>query len=172
MGILNSQDQADAVRAIVKWPFVDPKRIGIWGASGGGSSSLNAIFRHPDLYRLAMALAPVADIRYYDTIYQERYCGLPQDHPDEYKQSSPVTFAGQLRGHLLIVHGTGDDNVHYQGTETLIDALVAAGKPFTIMPYPNRSHSLSEGTGTTRHLFELLTRFLNEKLPLGPASND
>lgn len=172
MGILNSQDQADAVRAIVKWPFVDPKRIGIWGASGGGSSSLNAIFRHPDLYRLAIALAPVADIRYYDTIYQERYCGLPQDHPDEYKQSSPVTFAGQLRGHLLIVHGTGDDNVHYQGTETLIDALVAAGKPFTIMPYPNRSHSLSEGTGTTRHLFELLTRFLNEKLPLGPASND
>ncbi len=170
MGVLNSQDQANAVRAITKWPFVDPNRIGIWGWSGGGSSSLNAIFRHPDLYRMAMAVAPVPDIRYYDTIYQERYCGLPQEHPDEYRQSSPITFAGQLKGHLLIVHGTGDDNVHYQGTEALIDALVAAGKPFTMMSYPNRSHGIYEGRGTTRHLYGLLTRFLNEKLPPGPRA--
>jgi dipeptidyl-peptidase-4 len=170
MGALNSQDQANAVRAITKWPFVDPARIGIWGWSGGGSSSLNAIFRYPDLYHLAMAVAPVADIRYYDSIYQERYCGLPQDHPDEYKQSSPVTFAGQLKGQLLIVHGTGDDNVHYQGTEALINALVAAGKPFAMMAYPNRSHSISEGPGTARHLFGLLTRFLTEKLPPGPRA--
>ncbi len=167
MGIQNSLDQANAVRAITKWPFIDSERIAIWGWSGGGSSSLNAIFRYPDLYKAAMAVAPVPDLRYYDTIYQERYCGLPQDHPDEYKQSSPVTFAGQLKGHLLIVHGTGDDNVHYQGTESLIDALVAAGKQFTVMPYPNRSHGIYEGRGTTRHLFELLTRFLNEKLPRG-----
>ncbi len=168
MGVVNSGDQANAVKAIAKWPFVDPSRIGVWGWSGGGSSSLNAIFRYPDLYRMAMAVAPVADIRYYDTIYQERYCGLPQDHPDEYKQSSPITFAGQLKGQLLVVHGTGDDNVHYQGTEALINALVAAGKPFTMMAYPNRSHGIYEGPGTTRHLFGVLTRFLNENLPPGP----
>jgi len=170
MGILNSGDQAAAVKAIIKWPFVDPARIGIWGWSGGGSSSLNAIFRYPDLYQMAMSVAPVPDIRYYDTIYQERYCRRPQDNPEEYKQSSPITFAGQLKGQLLIVHGTGDDNVHYQGTEALTNALIAANKPFTIMPYPNRSHGIYEGPGTTRHLYSLLTRFLNEKLPAGPRS--
>ncbi len=170
IGILNSLDQANAARAVAKWPFVDASRIGIWGWSGGGSSSLNAIFRYPDVYRMAMAVAPVPDLRYYDTIYQERYCGLPQDRPEEYKQSSPITFAGQLRGHLLIVHGTGDDNVHYQGTEALINALVAANKPFTMMAYPNRSHGIYEGRGTTRHLYELLTRYLHEKLPLAPRA--
>jgi dipeptidyl-peptidase-4 len=170
MGIRNSLDQANAVRAIIKWPFVDATRIGVWGWSGGGSSTLNAMFRYPDLYQVGMSVAPVPDIRYYDTIYQERYCGLPQDHPDEYKQSSPITFAGQLKGHLLVIHGTGDDNVHYQGTEALINALVAANKPFTMMAYPNRSHSINEGAGTTRHLYELLTRYLHEKLPPGPHS--
>lgn len=170
MGVLNSQDQANTVKAVTKWPFVDPTRVGIWGWSGGGNASLNAIFRYPDLYRIAMAVAPASDIRYYDTIYQERYCGLPQDHSDEYKQSSPITFADQLKGQLLVVHGTGDDNVHYQGTEALINALVAANKPFTMMAYPNRSHGIFEGPGTTRHLFGLLTRFLIEKLPPGPRT--
>lgn len=170
IGIRNSLDQANAARAISKWPFVDPSRIGIWGWSGGGSSTLNAMFRYPDVYKVGMAVAPVPDIRYYDTIYQERYCGLPQDHPDEYKQSSPITFANQLQGQLLVVHGTGDDNVHYQGTEALINALVAANKPFTMMAYPNRSHGIYEGAGTTRHLYELLTRFLHERLPTGPRS--
>ena len=167
-GIINSQDQANAARAIGKWPYVDPTRIGIWGWSGGGSATLNAMFRYPDVYQVGMAVAPMADLRYYDTIYQERYCGLPQEHPEEYKQSSPTTFAGQLKGQLLIVHGTGDDNVHYQATELLVNALVAANKPFTIMAYPNRSHGIFEGPGTQRHLFGLLTRYLNEKLPAGP----
>jgi len=168
MGIVNSGDQAAAVKAIIKWPFVDASRVGIWGWSGGGSSSLNAIFRYPDLYQVAMSVAPVPDLRYYDTIYQERYCRRPQDNPEEYKQSSPITFAGQLKGQLLVVHGTGDDNVHYQGTEELTNALIAANKPFTIMPYPNRSHGIYEGRGTTRHLYGLLTRYLHEKLPSGP----
>jgi len=168
MGVVNSLDQANAARAIRQWPFVDPARIGIWGWSGGGSSSLNAIFRYPDVYQLAMAVAPVPDIHYYDSIYQERYCALPQDHPDEYRQSSPLTFAGQLKGQLLVVHGTGDDNVHFQGTEALVNALVAANKPFTMMAYPNRSHGIFEGEGTTRHLYELLTRYLHQNLPPGP----
>lgn len=167
MGIRNSLDQAAAARVIAKWPFVDPTRIGIWGWSGGGSSTLNALFRYPDVYQMGMSVAPVPDIRYYDTIYQERYCGLPHDHPDEYKQSSPIAFAGQLQGQLLLVHGTGDDNVHYQGSEALINALVAANKQFTLMSYPNRSHGIYEGPGTTRHLYGLLTRYLNEKLPAG-----
>lgn len=170
IGIVNSQDQANAARAVSKWPFVDPARIGIWGWSGGGSSTLNAMFRYPDVYRLGMSVAPVADIRFYDTIYQERYCGLPQDHPDEYKQSSPITFANQLKGELLLVHGTGDDNVHYQGTQALINSLIASGKQFAMMAYPNRSHSISEGSGTTRHLYGLLARFLNEHMPPGPRA--
>ncbi len=167
MGIVNSGDQASAARAIGKWPFVDASRIAIWGWSGGGSATLNALFRHPDVYHAGMSVAPVADLRLYDTIYQERYGGLPQDHPEEWKQSSPITHAGNLKGHLLIVHGTGDDNVHYQGTEFLVNALVAANKPFTIMPYPNRSHGIFEGPGTTKHLFSLLTRYLHEHLPAG-----
>src|SRR5262249_14102878 len=167
IGVVNSGDQAAAVRAISKWPFVDSGRIGVWGWSGGGSSTLNAMFRYPDLYQVGVAVAPVPDIRYYDTIYQERYCGLPQDHPDEYKQSSPITFAGQLKGQLLVVHGTGDDNVHYQGTEAMINALVASNKQFSMMVYPNRSHGISEGEGTMRHLYGVLTRFINEKLLSG-----
>ena len=168
IGIVNSQDQADAAKAISKWPYVDATRIGIWGWSGGGSATLNAMFRYPDIYRTGMSVAPVPDIRLYDTIYQERYSGLPQDHPDEFKQSSPVTFAGHLRGNLLVVHGSGDDNVHYQGTEELINALVAANKQFRLMVYPNRSHGIYEGAGTRQHLFTLLTSYLNEKLPAGP----
>lgn len=167
MGLVNSQDQANAARAIAKWPFVDPQRIGIWGWSGGGSSTLNAMFRYPDVYQVGLSVAPVPDIKYYDTIYQERYCGLPQDHPDEWKQSAPLTFAKQLKGQLMIVHGTGDDNVHYQGTEALINELVAANKPFTVMSYPNRSHGIYEGPGTTKHLYGLFTRYITEKLPAG-----
>ena len=169
MGIVNSGDQAAAARAIAKWPYVDPTRIGIWGWSGGGSSTLNAMFRFGDTYATGLAVAPVADLHYYDTIYQERYCGLPKDHPEEWKQSSPITFANQLKGNLMVIHGTGDDNVHYQGTEALINTLIAANKKFSAFSYPNRSHSISEGSGTQRHLYGLMTSYLNEKLPAGPA---
>ncbi len=164
MGIVNSGDQAAAARAVAKWPFVDPARIGIWGWSGGGSSTLNAMFRYPDVYSTGVSVAPVPDLHYYDTIYQERYGGLPQDHPDEWKQSSPITFANGLKGNLLIIHGTGDDNVHYQGTEALINALIAANKQFSMMSYPNRSHGIYEGPGTQRHLFGLMTKYIKERL--------
>ncbi len=170
-GIISSQDQANGARAIGKWPFVDPTRIGIWGWSGGGASTLNALFRYPEVYRMGMSVAPVGDPRYYDTIYQERYMGLPQDNAEEYKRSAPVTFANQLKGDLLLVHGTGDDNVHYQNSEAVINALITANKPFTMMAYPNRSHGISEGRNTTRHLYELLTRYLHEKLPVQATAN-
>jgi dipeptidyl-peptidase-4 len=125
------------------------------------------MFRYPDLYQTGMAVAPVPDERLYDTVYQERYMGLPQENEAEYREGSPLSFADRLRGNLLLVHGSGDDNVHFQGSERLINALVAANRPFTLMVYPNRSHCICEGRGTTLHIYSLLTRFLEEHVPAG-----
>lgn len=127
--------------------------------------TLNLLFRSPDLYRTGMSVAPVPDMRLYDTIYQERYMGLPKDNAADYTEGSPITHAAGLKGNLLLVHGTGDDNVHYQGTEKLANRLVELNKPFSMMAYPNRSHSINEGKNTSRHLYELLTRYLNDNLP-------
>jgi dipeptidyl-peptidase-4 len=169
VGILAPQEQAAAARAILKrWPFVDAGRVGVWGWSGGGSMSLNAIFRYPELYHTALAVAPVSNQRYYDTIYQERYMGLPGDNPAGYRDGSPITHAHRLKGNLLLVHGTADDNVHYANTEALVNELIAANKQFAMMAYPNRSHSIDEGANTRRHLFGLLTRYLQQHLPPGP----
>jgi dipeptidyl-peptidase-4 len=125
------------------------------------------MFRYPDVFSVGMAVAPVPDEGLYDTIYEERYMGLPQDNVDGYRRGSPINFADGLRGHLLIVHGSGDDNVHYQGTERLVNRLVALGKPFDLMVYPNRTHAIREGPGTTVHLYSLLTRYLTDHLPAG-----
>ncbi len=168
IGVVNSEDQAGAARTIARWRWVDSTRMGIWGWSGGATTTLNVMFRYPGLYRMGMAVAPVPDMHLYDTIYQERYMGLPQENEADYKEGSPITYADRLTGELLVVHGSGDDNVHYQGTERLVNALVAANKPFQLMVYPNRTHGIYEGEGTTLHLFSLLTRFLTEHLPAGP----
>jgi dipeptidyl-peptidase-4 len=169
IGILGPADQAAALeRTLATRPYLDSGRVGIWGWSGGGSTSLHAIFKYPKLYQSAMAVAPVPNRRLYDTIYEERYMGLPGDNPEAYLQGSAINFAHQLEGNLLVVHGTGDDNCHYQGTEALINELVRLNKPFTMMAYPNRSHSIGEGPNTTRHLRDLLTRYLTEHLPPGP----
>lgn len=165
IGILATADQTAAAREISRRPYVDPSRIGVWGWSGGGSMTLNLLFRSPDLYRMGMSVAPVTDLRYYDTIYTERYMGLPQANAEDYRQASPVTFTDGLRGDLLLVHGSGDDNVHYQNSEALVNALVAANKPFQLMVYPNRTHCICERQGTTMHLYSLLTRYLHEHLP-------
>ncbi len=170
VGILASEDQAAAIRQIHRWPFIDSSRVGVWGWSGGGSMTLNLLFRYPELYRTGMAVAPVPDELLYDAIYQERYMGLPDDNADGYKEGSPITHAANLKGNLLIVHGTGDDNVHYQGSERLINALIKANKQFTMMAYPNRSHGIYEGENTTRHLYELLTNYLMVHLPPGPLA--
>jgi dipeptidyl-peptidase-4 len=168
IGVLSSREQADAVRALAQErPYLDAARVGIWGWSGGGSATLNAMFRYPDVYRMGMAVAPVPDQRLYDTIYQERYMGLPQENAEGYRLGSPITFAEGLRGDLLLVHGSGDDNVHYQGTERLVNRLVDAGRRFDFMAYPNRSHCICEGNGTTLHVYGLLTRYLLEHLPAG-----
>ena len=164
---ITSGDQAAALRTMRSWPWVDSTRIGVWGWSGGGSMTLNLLFRHPDLYQTGMAVAPMADLRLYDTIYQERYFGLPQQNEADYKEASPITFADKLRGNLLLVHGAGDDNVHYASTERLINALVAANRPFSMMTYPNRSHCICEGEGTGLHLYSLLTSYLEKNVAAG-----
>ena len=174
IGVLSSREQADGVRALTaSRRYLDPSRVAIWGWSGGGSSTLQAMFRYPDVYQVGMSVAPVPDERLYDTIYQERYMGLLQSPADSarYQRASPINQAEGLNGQLLIVHGSGDDNVHYQGTERLVNRLVALGKPFDFMAYPNRSHCICEGRGTTLHIYALLTRYLREHLPDGPRSH-
>ncbi len=174
IGVLSSREQADAVRALTgSRRYLDPSRVAIWGWSGGGSSTLQAMFRYPDVYQVGMSVAPVPDERLYDTIYQERYMGLLDGPADSarYQRASPINQAEGLKGRLLIVHGSGDDNVHYQGTERLVNRLVGLGKPFDFMAYPNRSHCICEGRGTTLHIYSLLTRYLMEHLPAGPRAH-
>ena len=169
IGVLATQDQTAAVKALLATRlYLDAERVASWGWSGGGSMTLNLLFRSPDVYKVGMAVAPVPDQTLYDTIYQERYMGLPQDNAEGYKAGSPIHFAEGLAGKLLIVHGSGDDNVHFQGTERLVNRLVALGKPFDFMTYPNRTHAIAEGEGTPLHVFSLLARYLTENLPAGP----
>ena len=168
IGVRSSRQQAEAIRALARSRrYVDSTRVAIWGWSGGGSSTLQAMFRYPDVYQVGMAVASVADERLYDTIYQERYMGLLPDDSAAYDRASAINQAGGLKGSLLIVHGSGDDNVHYQGDERLVNRLVALGKSFDETVYPNRSHCICEGRGTTEHVYQLLTRYLLGHLPAG-----
>ncbi len=165
IGILPPADQAAAVRAVLEErSYLDPDRVGIWGWSGGGSSSLHAMFKHADLYKTAIAIAPVPNQRYYDTIYQERYMSLPHLNPEGFYEGSPIHFAKNLKGNLLLVHGTDDDNCHVATTEMLIDELVAHDKQFDLMLYPGRTHAVRERENTTRHLRRMMTNYLLEKL--------
>jgi len=167
IGMVNIRDQALAAKEILKWPFVDSSRIAVWGWSGGGSATLNLMFQYPDIYKTGIAVAAVGDQLTYDNIYQERYMGLPQENKDDFIKGSPITHAKNLRGNLLYIHGTGDDNVHYKNAEELINELVKYNKQFELMSYPNRSHSLSEGEGTFIHLSTLYTNYLREHCPPG-----
>jgi dipeptidyl-peptidase 4 len=167
IGILNVHDQAMGAEQILKWPWVDTSRIAVWGWSGGGSSTQNLMFQYPQIYKTGMAVAGVSNLRYYDDIYEERYMGLIPEDLKYYQEGSSVNHVAGLEGHLLIVHGSGDDNVHYQNQEALINALVAHGKQFSMMEYPNRTHAIDEGKGTTQHLYTLLTDFLETNCPPG-----
>jgi len=168
IGVLSSAQQAQAILELAKERgYIDTSRMAIWGHSGGGSMTLNMMFRYPGVYSTGIALAPLPDQAHYDTIYQERYMGLPAENVKGYHDGSAINFAEGLLGHLLIIHGSGDDNVHYQGTELLINKLVELGKPFDFMDYPNRTHALSEGNGTLYHRFSLLMRYVEEHVPPG-----
>ncbi|WP_266206211.1 S9 family peptidase [Pontibacter kalidii] len=167
VGQLNISDQAAAAKELLKLPYVDAERVAVWGWSGGGSATLNLLFQHPDIYKTGISVAAVANQLTYDNIYQERYMGLPQENREDFVQGSPITHAKNLQGNLLYIHGTGDDNVHYNNAEQLINELIKYNKQFQFMPYPNRSHSISEGEGTNGHLSTLFTNYLKQYCPPG-----
>ena len=167
IGIINIQDQAMAAKEILKWDFVDAERIAVWGHSGGGSATLNLLFKYPEIYKTGISLAAVANQLSYDNIYQERYMGLPSENMDDFIAGSPITYAKNLEGNLLYIHGTGDDNVHYQNAEMLVNELIKHNKLFQFMPYPNRSHGFREGEGTFKHLSNLYTNYLKLHCPPG-----
>ena len=168
IGVLASRDQSDALKALTALhPHIDSDRVGIWGHSGGGSMALNMLFRYPEQYHAGISRAPVTDQRLYDAIYQERYSGLLDEYEEGYREASPISHAAGLEGALLLIHGTGDDNVHYQASERLINELVRLNKQFDFMAYPNRSHRISEGEGTELHMYTMMRDFFEEHLGSG-----
>ncbi|HOY19161.1 MAG TPA: S9 family peptidase [Haliscomenobacter sp.] len=167
IGLVNIHDQAMGAKEIFKWGYIDTSRVAVWGWSGGGSATLNLLFQHPEIYKVGFSVAAVANQLCYDNIYQERYMGLPQENMEDFVKGSPITYAKNLKGKLLYVHGTGDDNVHYQNAELLINELIKHNKQFQMMAYPNRSHGISEGEGTSKHLGTMFTKFLRENCPPG-----
>jgi len=164
IGTINAQDQGKAAQEILKLPYLDESRVGVYGWSGGGSMTLNMLFQFPDVYHVGISGAPVTYQLYYDNIYQERYMGLPQENVEDFINGSPVTHAHNLKGKLLLIHGTGDDNVHYQSSERLINELIKHNKQFDFMPYPNRSHGAYEGANTVRHKQQLMFNYFKEYL--------
>jgi len=169
LGPLSTDEQAAGVKELGRTrPYVDLSRVGIWGWSGGGSNTLNAMFRKPDVYHVGIAVAPKPQPHLYNAWFQEIYMETPETNPDGYRRSAPINFAEGLKGDLLIVHGTGETNTHLQITEGLVDRLIELGKRFDYMAYPNRDHGLHEGRGTAVHLRMLMARYLIEHLPPGP----
>ena len=167
IGLVNIHDQALAAKEVFKWNFVDTSRIAVWGWSGGGSATLNLMFQYPEIYKTGIAVAAVGNQLTYDNIYQERYMGLPLENKEDFIKGSPITYAKNLKGNLLYIHGTGDDNVHFNNAEMLINELIKYNKQFQLMTYPNRTHSISEGEGTYDHLSTLYTNYLKQYCPPG-----
>ena len=165
VGIIPPADHAAAVTKLLQtYSFMDPDRIGIWGWSGGGSSTAHLMFKYPSIYSTGIAVAGVYSQYLYDTIYQERYMGLPSTNPQGFHDGSPINFAGGLKGDLLLIHGTGDDNVHYQSCEMLVNELIRQNKMFDMLSYPMRSHSINERENTTYHLYQYMFRYWEEHL--------
>ncbi len=168
IGVINIRDQAMATKKLLAtYSFMDKDRVAVHGWSGGGSSTLNLLFQYPEIYQTGIAVAAVANQLTYDNVYQERYMGTPFPSTEAYLKGSPITYAKNLKGNLLYMHGTGDDNVHYQNAEMLINELVKNKKIFQLMSYPNRTHGISEGAGTSQHLAMTYTKFLKENCPPG-----
>jgi dipeptidyl-peptidase-4 len=171
VGPLSSAQQAAALEALEKsHGFIDSRRVGVWGWSGGGTATLNLMFRYPELYSVGVSVASVPDQRLYDSIYQERYMGLPQQSAKAYEDSSAINFAGGLGGSLLVMHGAGDDNVHYQGFELLVNKLISLGKTFDMRVYPGRTHGIFEGQGTSADVYTNILGYFADHLPPGPDS--
>ena len=162
IGRLNIHDQAMAAKAFLQKPYFDTSRVAVWGWSGGGSSTLNLMFQFPEIYKTGISVSAVDNLLLYDNIYEERYMGQPADDVAPYILGSPINYAKDLKGNLLFIHGTGDDNVHYDNAEAMLNELIKYNKTFQFMPYPNRTHSISEGAGTKQHLRSLFTNYLKK----------
>jgi len=159
-GQVNIRDMAMGIKKLMEMSYIDKDRVAVWGWSGGGSSTLNLLFQFPDMFKTGIAIAPVTNLLYYDNIYTERYMGLPQENMQDYIKGSPITHAKGLQGNLLLIHGSGDDNVHYSNSEALVNELIKYNKTFQFMEYPNRTHSIVEGEGTRSHLSKLYSEYL------------
>jgi len=165
IGILAAEDQATAAQKILAtYSFLDSERVGIWGWSGGGSMTLNCLFRYPGIYKTGIAVAAVSNQKLYDSAYQERYMGMPDDNSEGYYEGSPINHASKLEGNLLLIHGTADDNVHYQSFEMMVDELIKLNKMFDMFSYPMRTHAISERENTSLHLRETMARYWLETL--------
>ncbi|MCA0931446.1 DPP IV N-terminal domain-containing protein [Lutimonas saemankumensis] len=165
VGRINVRDQGLAAKELLKLEYLDKERISVWGWSGGGTMTLNLLFKFPEIYKTGVAVAAVSNQLVYDNIYQERYMGLPQENMQDFIDGSPVTYAKNLEGNLLLIHGTADDNVHYQSAEILINELIKQNKQFQMMAYPNRSHGIYEGENTRKHLYTTITEYIMEHNP-------
>ena len=163
LGRYETADQIAAARWFAAQPFVAPDRVGIWGWSYGGYMAARAMFLGAGVFAAALSVAPVTDWRFYDTIYTERYMRTPQENPQGYDESAVLPYADRLRGQFLLVHGTGDDNVHLQTSLRLIERLEAADKQFDMRLYPNRTHAIAGGN-TRENLFGLFTWWLRKTL--------
>ena len=165
IGLLASEDQAKAAIEIFKmYPFIDTARVGVWGWSGGGSMTLNCMFRHPEIYKTGISVAPVADQKLYDATYQERYMDLLEANAKGYRDGSPIHYAKDLEGKLMLIHGTGDDNVHYQNAEMVFNELIRHNKLFSMFSYPMRAHGIHEGDNTSLHLRRVMEAFWSANL--------
>jgi dipeptidyl-peptidase-4 len=163
LGKYETIDQIEAAKYLGSLPYTDASRIGIFGWSYGGFMSSLCLLKGNDVFKAAIAVAPVTSWRWYDSIYTERYMRTEKENPSGYKDNSPVYFADRLEGHYLLVHGGGDDNVHYQQSAEMMNALINANKQFDTYTYHNRNHGIYGGT-TRLHLYNKMTNFLNEKL--------
>lgn len=165
LGRMECEDAIEAARWLGQQSWVDKERIGIWGWSFGGYLSTLSLLKGNDVFKMAIAVAPVMNWRYYDNIYTERFLGLPKDNAKGYDDNSPLNFANQLKGNYLLIHGTGDDNVHFQNSAEMVEKLEEAGKQFEFRIYPNKNHSIYDNTGNTRlNLYQLMTDFIERKL--------
>ncbi len=166
-GQINIRDMAMGVKKIMEYPYIDKDRIAVWGWSGGGSSTLHLMFQFPDIFKTGISIAPVSNLLFYDNIYTERYMGLQQENMEDYIKGSAINYAKGLKGNLLLIHGSGDDNVHYSNSEALINELIKYNKQFQFMEYPNRTHSIREGEGTTEHMSTLYSNYIRTNCPPG-----
>ncbi len=169
LGPLSTDEQSAGLKALAEThSYVDLTRVGIWGWSGGGSNTLNAMFRKPGVYHVGIAVAPKPQPHLYNAWFQEIYMETRETNPEGYRRSAPINFAEGLKGDLLIIHGTGETNTHLEIVEGLVDRLIEIGKPFDYMTYPNRDHGIHEGKGTSVHLRMHMVRYLLNHLQPGP----